>query len=158
MVSDGAPPLLKFVDEFVFAGGALLSQPPRKNMVNDGVAPRLEITFHMVHSYRVHSNRSKLEISALFSLENWENKFGSTNSHFFLGWTLYAHKLHAPCSQAPCSCLHASVVGLRSSMVFCFCPRNDFNYSITPPKVNIPFVTWNNKVHSFTMEIICQFR
>ena len=81
-----------------------------KNMVNDGVAPRLEITFHTVHSYRVYGNRSKLEISALFSPENWENKFGSTNSHFFFGWTLYAHKLHAPCSQAFCSRSHASVV------------------------------------------------
>ena len=68
-----------------------------KNMVNDGVAPRLEITFHIIHSYRVHGNRSKLEISALFPPQNWKNKFGSMNSHFFLFGhsTLTSSMLHA---------------------------------------------------------------
>ena len=48
-------------------------------MVSDRVAPQAKINFHTIHDYRIHGNRSKLEISPLFSQQNWEKKFGSTD-------------------------------------------------------------------------------
>ena len=79
-------------------------------MVSDGVAPQLKINFNTIQSYRIHGNRSKLDIYPLLSQQNCKIKFGSMNFQFFLVWRLYAHKLHAPCSQAPRSRSHASVV------------------------------------------------
>ena len=80
-------------------------------MVSDRVGPRAKINFHTTHGYRIHGNRSDLEISLLFPQKNSEIKFGSTDSHFLFVSGLYAHKLHAPCSHAPCSRSHDSVVG-----------------------------------------------
>ena len=105
------------MDEFLFAGGAWLSQPQGKKMVSDRVAPQVKINFHTIHSYRVHDNRSDLEISPLFPQQNWKNKFGSTDSQFLFVSGLYAHKLHAPCSHDPCSRSHGSVVVLYDYVV-----------------------------------------
>ena len=80
-------------------------------MVSDGVASQLKINFITIQSYRIYSYRSKLDIYPLLSQQNCKKKIGSMNFQFFSVWRLYAHKLHAPCSQAPRSCLHASVVG-----------------------------------------------
>ena len=80
-------------------------------MVSDRVGPEAKINFHTIHGYRVHGYKPYLEISSLFLQQNWENKFGSTDSQFLFVSGLYAHKLHAPCSHAPCSHSHGSVVG-----------------------------------------------
>ena len=79
-------------------------------MVSDGVAPQLKINFNTIQSYRIHGNRSKLDIYPLLSQQNCKKKIGSMNFQFFSVWRLYAHKLHAPCSHAPRSCSRASVV------------------------------------------------
>ena len=83
-------------------------------MVSVIFASEAKTNFHTIHGYRVHGNRSELEISPLFPQQNWENKFGSTDSQFLFISGLYTHKLHAPCSHAPCSRSHGSVVGFVS--------------------------------------------
>ena len=86
-------------------------------MVSVIFASQAQTNFHTIHGYRVHGNRSKFEISLLFPQQNWENKFGSTDSQFLFDSGLYTHKLHAPCSHAPCSRSHGSVV-------VCYCKRH----------------------------------
>ena len=86
-------------------------------MVHDRVSPQSKIKFHTINGYRVHGNRSHFQISLLFPQQNWEIKFGSTDSQFLFVLGLYAHKLHAPCSHAPCSRLHGSVVGFQPSLI-----------------------------------------
>ena len=81
-------------------------------MISVIFASEAKTNFHTIHGYRVHGNRSELEISPLFPQQNWENKFGSTDSQFLFVSGLYAHKLHAPCSHALCSRSHGSVVAL----------------------------------------------
>ena len=79
-------------------------------MVSDRVAPQAKINFHTIHDYRIHGNRSELEIFPLFPQQNWENKFGSTDSQFLFVSGLYAHMLHAPRSMLTCSRLHAHML------------------------------------------------
>ena len=81
-----------------------------KKLVSVIFASQAKSNFHTIHSHRLHGNRSDLEISPLFPQQNWENKFGSTDSQFLFVLGLYAHKLHAPYSHAPCSRSHGSVV------------------------------------------------
>ena len=86
-------------------------------MIHDRVSPQAKIKFHTINGYRVHSNRSHFQISLLFPHQNWEIKFGSTDSQFLFVSGLYAHKLHAPCSHAPCSRSHGSVVALLRNII-----------------------------------------
>ena len=121
------------MDEYLFAGGAWLSQPGGKKMVSVIFASQEKTNFHTIHGYRVHGNRSDLEISPLFPRQNWVNKFGSMDSQFLFVSGLYAHKLHAPCSHAPCSRSHGGVVVLSS--------RVDFSQSFCPSPVQIANLT-----------------
>ena len=86
-------------------------------MISVIFASEAKPNFHTIHDYRVYGNRSELEISPLFLQQNWENRFGSTDSQFLFVSGLYAHKLHAPCSHTPCSRSHGSVVGLWLSFL-----------------------------------------
>ena len=72
-------------------------------MISVFFASEAKTNFHKILGYRVHGNRSELEISPLFPQQNWENKFGSTDSQFLFVSGLYAHK--APRSMLTCSVL-----------------------------------------------------